>query len=340
MRPLLERIWYGRHPLGLALAPLGWLWAGVARVRRLVYRQGWRRVARLPVPVIVVGNLSVGGTGKTPLVTWLFECLTRQGYHPGILTRGYGGRARHWPQQVRPDSDPEVVGDEALVLARHCEGPVAAGPDRVAAAMALLAHSDCDVLLSDDGLQHYALGRDIEIAVVDGTRRLGSGRCLPAGPLREPRSRLAEVDMVVTSGPALRGEFPMRYLPLALRNLREPAERMGLDALRGRRVHAVAGLGNPARFFALLRAHGLEVTEHAFPDHHRYRVEELDFDDALPVVMTEKDAVKCERFAGADWWCLPVEADLPEAFERRLLATLTKVHQRLERRLDHGQETA
>lgn len=328
----LEALWYAPNRLTAALVPLSLLFEGVARSRRWLYRQGYLKSERLPVPVVVVGNLSVGGTGKTPLVIWLCEFLQRHGYRPGILASGYGGRARHWPQQVRVDSDPVMVGDEAVVLARHCGVPIAAGRDRVDAARSLLAHHDCDILLSDDGLQHYRLARDIEIAVVDGSRRFGNGRCLPAGPLREPLARLDTVDLIVASGRAARGEHGMGFVPLALRNLRRPRERMGLDSLRRRSVHAVAGLGNPERFFQTLREHELVLIEHRFPDHHHYRLEDLDFDDGLPVVMTEKDAVKCERQAGEEFWFLPIEAQLPAAFEQRLLSLL--------RREQNGQEAA
>ena len=165
-------------------------------MQRAAYAFGMLRVTRFNVPVVVVGNVTVGGTGKTPLVIWLANRLRQEGYSPGIVARGYRGAARHWPQQVRPDSDPFAVGDEAVVLARRCRCPVSVGPDRVAAVDALLQYHDCDVIISDDGLQHYALGRDVEIVVVDGVRRFGNGYCLPAGPLREPAKRVRSADFV------------------------------------------------------------------------------------------------------------------------------------------------
>lgn len=326
MHQLAEAIWYGRHPLAAVLLPLAWLYQLVMALRRAAYRRGLLPVVDIGVPVVVVGNLTVGGTGKTPLVIHLVELLQRHGYRPGVLSRGYRGRAGAWPQQVRSDSDPVTVGDEAIVLARHCQCPIAAGPDRIAAARALLAHADCDVLISDDGLQHYRMARQVEIAVVDGVRRFGNGRCLPAGPLREPLSRLRRVDLVVCNGPAGRGEFAMTYVPRALRNLRDPDERVALATLRARRVHAVAGIGHPDRFFQMLVAHGLQIVPHAFPDHHAYRLADVSFADELPVVMTEKDAVKIERMAGEDYWYVPIEVELPATFEHRFLAALRRRH--------------
>lgn len=323
MAELLLAAWYRRdHPLGWLLAPLGWLFCGLVTLRRLAYRHGLLHPERLPVPVLVVGNLSLGGTGKTPLVGWLVGWLREQGWRPGVVIRGYGGTARHWPQQVRPDSDPATVGDEAVLLARRCGCPVAAGPDRVAAARALLQYRGCDILVSDDGLQHYRLARDIEIAVVDGQRRFGNGRCLPAGPLREPQSRLREADLVVAYGAAGRGELAMSYRP-------EPLRRLGDDNItrapvphRGVRVHAVAGIGDPQRFFRLLAHLGFRVVPHAFPDHHPFSPEDLRFDQELPIIMTEKDAVKCRHFAHPDMWYLPVTAEPSPLLGQRLTKLL------------------
>ena len=206
--------------------------------------------------MIVVGNIVVGGTGKTPLTAWLARFLRTQGLAPAIVCRGYGGTATEWPQQVRPDSDPLVVGDESVLLARGGGCPVVAGPDRVAAVEALLSHTDCNVVISDDGLQHFGLARDIEIAVIDGVRRHGNGRCLPAGPLREPLSRLASVDIIVTNDGAKRGEFELRLVPQGLRNLADQDQAISLDSLRGSQVHAVCGIGHPARFFRLIEGAG------------------------------------------------------------------------------------
>ena len=316
--PLHERIWYGRHPLGAVLAPFGWLYGGAMWLRRRGYSEGVFHSGGVPVPVIVVGNLSVGGTGKTPFVIWLVDYLQRHGHRPGIVSRGYGGSATQWPQQVRPDSAPETVGDEPVLLARRCRCPIAVGPDRIAAARALLEHHGCDIIVTDDGLQHYALERDLEIAIVDGVRRYGNGRCLPAGPLRESRRRLEDVDIIVCNGVPSRGEFRMTLVGDAARRFGTEGAEQPLGAFAGRKVHAVAGIGNPARFFTDLRRHGIEVIEHPYPDHHRFVAGDLDFGDERPVLMTEKDAVKCEAIAPEQAWYVPVTADVAPQLEIRL----------------------
>lgn len=302
----LARHWYQPSAVGVALAPLGWLYCAAVMLRRALYSVGALKRVKLPVAVVVVGNITVGGTGKTPLVIWLAGWLRRHGYRPGIVTRGYGGRARSWPQLVRADSDPARVGDEPILLARHTECPVVADPDRVRAARTAIA-AGCDVVISDDGLQHYRLARDVEIAVLDGERRLGNGRCLPAGPLREPAGRLATVDARVAHGAARTGELAMRLVETRFRALDSDRD-WPLTEFRGRRAHAVAGIGNPQRFFDHLRRLGVEVIEHAFPDHHDFTPADVRFGDDLPILMTEKDAVKCAAFADARMAYLAVEA--------------------------------
>jgi tetraacyldisaccharide 4'-kinase len=315
--------WYSRNPLSTALRPLSWLYRLLIAARRGCYSLGLRQITRLKAPVIVVGNVTVGGTGKTPFVIWLADTLAREGYAPGIVARGYRGRARHWPQQVRPDADPIMVGDEALVLARRCACPVAVGPDRVAAAEALLRYHRCDIIISDDGLQHYALGRDIEIVMIDGVRRFGNGYCLPAGPLREPVKRLEAADfVVVTGGAALRHEYPMTLHATALRNVRRDSLTFAPGQFPHRHIHAVAGIGHPARFFRQLKQLDFGLIEHAFPDHHDFSEQDLAFGDDLPVVMTEKDAVKCRRFCHDNCWYLAVDARPDERLETRLLAMI------------------
>jgi tetraacyldisaccharide 4'-kinase len=328
----LERIWYGGHWLSIPLAPLGWCYAGVVWLRRLAYVSGLMPVRNLPVPVLVVGNLTVGGTGKTPLVIWLVEFLRSEGWRPGVVSSGYGGRMTMQPQQVRPDSSPEMVGDEPVLIAQRTRCAVAVGARRAIAAEELIRHTDCNIVVCDDGLQHLALARDIEIAVVDGDRRFGNGRCLPAGPLRDVPGRIHSVDLVVANGKAGRGEFLMEYQTLPLRSLRDPGQTRDISTLRGREVHAVAGIGNPLRFFSFLRGHEIHIHKHEFPDHHAFRASDLQFDDDLPVVMTEKDAVKCVTFAASDWWYVPVQAQLPGAFQHRLRALL--------REIAHGQQVA
>jgi tetraacyldisaccharide 4'-kinase len=312
-------IWYGRHPLGLILAPLSWLYCLVVQLRRLAYRSGWLASRRLPVPVVVVGNLTVGGTGKTPAVLKLAELLQARGWRPGIITRGYRGRGGGGgavaPRRVPPDGEPSDFGDEPVLLARRSGCPVVAGPDRVAAGALALSGGDLvDILLADDGLQHYRLARDIEIAVVDGARGLGNGRCLPAGPLREPRGRLTRVDLVLTNGDDVGDGYRMRLVPGAAVKLRDPEVSRPIAGFIGRRVVAVAAIGNPERFFAMLRGLGLEVEGRAYTDHYLFAPSDLADWPTGPVLMTEKDAVKCAPFAGEDHWFLPVEAELDAAF--------------------------
>jgi tetraacyldisaccharide 4'-kinase len=317
-----DSIWYGKHPLRLALAPLSWLFCAIVKVRQRAYRHGLLTRQKFPIPVIIAGNITVGGTGKTPLVIWLGQFLKKQGFKPGIVSRGYGGRAEKWPQRVYPDSEPTLVGDEALLLARHSGCPVVVAPKRIKAVQTLLENHDCDLIISDDGLQHYALHRDIEIAVLDDIRRYGNKRCLPAGPLREPMTRLKQIDFIVTKGAALSQEFSMQYDLKPLQRVIDDNVSQPLAALRGQTVHAVAGIGHPAKFFTRLRDNGLKLRCHEFPDHHYYSQTDIHFNDDKPVIMTEKDAVKCRHFAGPQHWYLPIEARLPNLFGERLLHKL------------------
>jgi len=302
----LERHWYRLTPVSLLLAPLSLLFCLLAVLRRQLYRQRLLPAVQLPVPVIVVGNITVGGTGKTPLVIWLAELLRAHGYRPGIVTRGYRGRSRHC--RVRSAPTPGRRGRRrsgAAGAPGRCSG--VAGPDRVTDARRLLAQG-CNVIISDDGLQHYRLRRDIEIAVLDGSRRLGNGLCLPAGPLREPAARLGQVDLRVTNGAPQAGELGMQLDPQRFCRLTDSAMCAGTEVFAGRPVHAVAGIGNPQRFFATLRDLGLEVVPHAFPDHHGFGPQDLQFGDDMPVIVTEKDAVKCRRFGRPHHWVLAVAA--------------------------------
>jgi tetraacyldisaccharide 4'-kinase len=309
----IERHWYRDSWVSRLLSPLAAMYCAVATVRRRMYRSGWCRAESFPVPVVVVGNITVGGTGKTPLVLWITDFLVACGWRPGIVSRGYGGRAQRWPQRVTPDSDPRAVGDEPTMLARRAGVPVVADPDRPRGVRELLAQG-CDVIVADDGLQHYRLHRDVEIAVLDGERGLGNGRCLPAGPLRECRSRLQTVDARVFNGASAPDAWSMRLAPAGFRRVRNPRETAPLDDFRGRRVHALAGIGNPRRFFASLRALGIEVEEHPFPDHYPFAASDLQFADGADVVMTEKDAVKCRGFANHNVWYLAVGAEMDRRF--------------------------
>lgn len=316
--------WYSASPPPWALRPLAALYGGAMRLRRSLYRRSLLARVRLPVPVLVVGNLSVGGTGKTPLVIALVEALRARGFHPGVVSRGYGGSATT-PQLLEPGCEARQVGDEPCLIRRHCGVPVAIGRERAVAAQ-LLVEAGADLVIADDGLQHYALARDIEICVIDGTRRFGNGRLLPAGPLREPLQRLASVDYRVCNGGLARpDEVSLRLVEDRAYRLLAPAERVALADFGVRNVHAIAGIGDPERFFRSLRAQRFEVTAHAFPDHHPYRLADLDFGDELPLLMTEKDAIKCRAFARPHWWAVPVRALLPEDFLDALAARLREL---------------
>lgn len=321
----MTSVWYGPRRRAWPLLPLSALYALGVALHRLSYRLGLRPVTRLPVPVIVVGNLTVGGTGKTPLVIHLARALAAQGERPGILCRGYGGQARQWPQRVTPASDPEQVGDEPVLIAQRTGLPVAADPQRARAGR-LLLEAGCTVLLTDDGLQHHALARDMEIVLVDGARGLGNGWLLPAGPLRESARRLGRVDAVVVQGagftPAHAATFRMTLPLLEVVDLATRRDRRLLVDFAGRSVHAVAGIGHPQRFFDALRGAGLEVVEHPFPDHYDYRPQDLMFAADAPIFMTEKDAVKCTRFAPANAWVVPVDAHLTPVLEDWVQARL------------------
>ena len=320
----IERQWQGLTPWHILLWPISLLFRGLVALRRLLYQIKLLPSYRLPVPVIVVGNLTVGGTGKTPLVLWLAEFLRAQGYRPGIVSRGYGSRARR-PQSVSGTSDPALAGDEPVLLARRAQCSVWVGARRVEVARALLtARPDCDILISDDGLQHYALQRDVEIVVVDGQRRFGNGWLLPAGPLREPVSRMKATDAVVINGGDIApGEYAMRIIGATFRHLRNPVSAPAAD-FAGKRLHAVAGIGYPSRFFTHLRQLGLDVVEHPFPDHHSFQPHELQFDNADAILMTEKDAVKCVAFAPENSWALAVDAEVDTALGSKILEKLRK----------------
>ncbi len=324
----LERQWYRDGLCVRLLMPLSGLLGLLVSSRRFLYRCGWLASWRAPVPVIVVGNISVGGTGKTPLVLWLVDFLKSCGYHPGIVSRGYGGRVAS-VAEVIPHGDPAFFGDEPSLMARRAACPVFVGRDRPAAARALLdTYPECDVLVCDDGLQHYALQRDVEIVVVDGERLYGNGALMPAGPLREPLARLAEVDAVVVNGGAVApraGEFSMVLGGHRFYRLADQQSSATAADFAGKRVHAIAGIGHPSRFFNHLRAMGLEVTEHAFPDHHAFVGGDLQISGADAILMTEKDAVKCFGFAPAHAWYLPVNAEVQGVLGEKILEKISKV---------------
>jgi tetraacyldisaccharide 4'-kinase len=321
----IDTYWYRGSPWLWLLWPLSLLFCLIVFIRRSFYRLGVLRSVTFNAPVIVVGNITVGGSGKTPLVTYLVELLRQHGYKPGVVSRGYGGQSDNWPQNVTTNSRAEVVGDEALLQVRRSQCPMVVGPDRAAAVEQLLREHDVNVVVSDDGMQHYRMGRDIEIAVLDGERRLANGLCLPAGPLREGKGRLKRVDFIVTNGEAGAGEWSMRLQPGEARSMLGDESRP-LKTFTGNTLHAVAAIGNPGRFFRTLRDAGLSIKEHPFADHHPFTQGELDFDEGEQVMMTEKDAVKYFDYASERHWYLPVTAVLDEEFSRQLLERLENIH--------------
>ena len=326
MAKFLNEVWYKDHFIATWIMPFSFIFTDVAKFRRWLYKKGYKPVEKLPVPVIIVGNITLGGTGKTPLVIYLVEQLTAVGFKPGVISRGYGGQSDSWPLRVTADSDAQQVGDEPLLIAQQADCPVAVGPVRADSARLLLENEACDVIISDDGLQHYALYRDIEIAVIDGVRRFGNNFCLPSGPLREPQERLQEVDFVICNG----GEPEENEILMQLEgdyavNM-HTQERKPLTEFKELSCHAMAGIGNPQRFFDLLKQYGLDCQTHSFPDHYAYTEKDIHYKGAEAVLMTEKDAVKCISFASEQHWFVPVQAKLESQFIDNLIDLLrTKI---------------
>ncbi|OEY99289.1 MULTISPECIES: tetraacyldisaccharide 4'-kinase [Stenotrophomonas] len=329
--------WYDGSAVPFAARVLAPVYGGVVALRRALYRRGWFKRHALPVPVIVVGNVTAGGTGKTPLTIALVDRLREAGWKPGVASRGYGREEAKTARWVDADTETALGGDEPVLIAWKTGVPVRVDADRVAAGKALI-EAGCDIIVCDDGLQHYRLARDVEIEVVDAQRRYGNGRLIPAGPLREPASRARDCDFrVVNLGQASAdpaalascgfGEWAMqmhidRAQPLSGGRAR------ALSHFRGQRVHAVAGIAHPQRFFDMLRAQGIGVVPHAFADHHAYQPADLRFGSELPVLMTEKDAVKCKVFANEWHFAVPLSADLPAAFWVALLDRVDKLGKR------------
>ena len=311
--------WYNSAWWLWLLRPLELLFRLAAFVRRSLYRLGLLSVYRSEKPVVVVGNITVGGTGKTPVVIALVEALQAAGLRPGVVSRGYGATGGQFPLRVSASSSAADCGDEPLLIFRRTGCPCVVSPSRPDAVRALLAGPPVDVVISDDGLQHYALARDMEIAVIDARRGTGNGFCLPAGPLREPRSRLETVDFVLYRG----GDDPLAGVPYeldALVNMATGERRtLAAEAFPGP-VHAVAGIGQPEQFFHSLRAVGLDIEPHVFPDHHAYSAADLSPLDDRPIIMTEKDAVKCAAITGMQTWYLQISARLPDDVVRAVVS--------------------
>jgi len=309
------KIWQKKGILAWLLLPIGLLYWFVSFVRRACYHFGIFPTYHAPIPVIIIGNISVGGTGKTPLVIALTEDLQARGYKIGIVSRGYKSRANHYPYIVTKRSPAHAVGDEALLLSRRTKVPVVIDPIRPRAIQKLLATFHCDVIISDDGLQHYAMDRDIEIVVIDAKKRLGNGWCLPAGPLREGKRRLKDVDIIVANGVAKSNEVLMRLKPGEAYQLSDPAKTSPLNHFAGQSINAIAGIGDPTRFFDMLKSFNINLREiKSLPDHHYYRGEEFNLNNEDPIFITEKDAVKCQDFSRKNIWVVPVQAMLPNSF--------------------------
>lgn len=327
----LQHHWYRITPLHLILIPISLLFRLLVGLRRALYRGRILPSHKLAVPVIVVGNISVGGTGKTPLTLALAQQLVERGWHPLIISRGYKSAAQQ-SQPVDSSTTVQQAGDEPLLMARRNICPVWVGADRVATAQtAMQQYPQCNVVLCDDGLQHYRLQRDVEIAVVDGARGFGNGWLLPAGPLREPVSRLQEVDaVVVNGGETSTGQYAMRLSGEVFHNLLDPGKTVAADHFQTLNNHAVAGIGHPQRYFQHLHTLGIPFTPHAFPDHHSYRATDLAFADCDAILMTEKDAVKCTAFADERYWVLRVDAQIDATLLDHILRKIES----------HGRKTA
>ncbi|WFC88209.1 tetraacyldisaccharide 4'-kinase [Enterobacter roggenkampii] len=322
---MIARIWSGESPLWLLLLPLSWLYGLVSGIIRLLYRLGVKRAWRAPVPVVVVGNLTAGGNGKTPVVIWLVEQLQKRGIRPGVVSRGYGGKSAHYPLLLTAETTTAEAGDEPVLIFQRTGAPVAVSPVRSDAVRALLAEHAVQIIITDDGLQHYALARDKEIVVIDGVRRFGNGWWLPAGPMRERASRLKSVDsVIVNGGEAKTGEIPMHLQPGLAINL-VTGERRSVSELPS--LVAMAGIGHPPRFFATLEQCGARLEKRVPLADHQALVEGQVAALTVPgqsLIMTEKDAVKCRAFAKDNWWYLPVDAELsgeqPEHLLKELIA--------------------
>jgi len=315
----LEASWYSGRAWWW-LKPLAWLYGLVIALCRNGYRRGWLRSTRIGVPVLVVGNITVGGSGKTPLTLALIDKLQQRGLRVGVVSRGYGGKASQYPLVVDNATTAAMAGDEPVLIARRSGAAVAVDPVRARAARRLVEREGVDCLLADDGLQHYALARDAEIAVTDARRGLGNGWLLPAGPLREPVARMDTVDLALVHGK----EHDFWMAPGAARAL-DGKRTCPVSRFSGTPVHAVAGIGDPTRFFVMLRELGLDIVEHPMPDHHAYAPEDMVFDDEAPVLMTEKDAVKCRGFATARHWYVPVALEFSASCEQRVDALLARL---------------
>ena len=317
LETLIEKVWYSKNIFSLLLSPLSLIYISIIYLRHTLYQLGLISITKINVPTIVIGNIVAGGTGKTPLVIWLAKYFKDKGFLPGIVSRGYGGTYLSNIELVKPTSNPLLVGDEPVIIARNTNCPVVVAKKRAKGAKKLVEKYNCNIILCDDGMQHYSLARDIEIAVIDGQRRFGNNYCFPAGPLREPKSRIFKADLIVSKYNARTCEHKMDYtynLLVSLNELCGPPKTIPISDLHGMTVHAIAGINNPDHFFSYLRSHKLELIIHKFPDHYSYTEDDVKFNDNFSVVMTEKDAVKCLNYSSDKHWYIPISAELSKSF--------------------------
>lgn len=323
------KIWQKKNFLAYLLWPFSFLYGCFIFLRRKLYQLHILKTNYFSVPVIVIGNITVGGTGKTPVVIALVGFLKDQGWRPGIISRGYGGNTQDFPCLVHQNSNAREVGDEPLLIARHTACPTIIDPNRSRGVKNLLKRSNCNIVISDDGLQHLSLGRNIEIVVVDGERRFGNDFCLPAGPLREPVARLNSVDFVISKGTAQTNEFKLSLVPDYFYQLIQTKNKQAKEFFLDKKIHAVAGIGNPDQFFSTLRKLGLKIIEHPFPDHYLFKPRDFYYGDDAIIIMTEKDAVKCVGFVDARLWCLKTKTELDNNFLNAILNRITAIDKNL-----------
>lgn len=315
----LDKYWDSINVISIILLPLSALFYVISLLRKLAYKTGIMFSYQSPVPVIVIGNISVGGTGKTPLIIELVKQLQQRGKKPAVISRGYGGQSSSWPQLVTSETQAQQVGDEPQLIFQHTQCPIAVGPNRKDDIELLLSQFNCDVILSDDGLQHYALQRDIEICVVDANKQFGNEFYIPAGPLRESKARLKSVDLVLYNGAFKSSDsFEMQAADCVFMGSTDTPENVSLASFSGKTVHAIAGIGNPQRFFSMLEKNNIKIISHAFKDHHHYQISDLVFDDNLDVMMTEKDAIKCSGLDLKNHWSVPVKIVFGESAQKKL----------------------
>ncbi|MFZ0218680.1 MAG: tetraacyldisaccharide 4'-kinase [Candidatus Aquirickettsiella sp.] len=323
------KIWQKKNFLAYLLWPLSFVYGSFIFLRRKLYQLHLLKINYFSVPIIVVGNITVGGTGKTPVVIALALFLKEKGWRPGIISRGYGGNTQQYPCLVHQNSNAREVGDEPLLIAQHTTCPTIIDPDRSRGTKSLLKRSNCNIVISDDGLQHLSLSRDIEIVVVDGERRFGNNFCLPAGPLREPASRLNSVDFIVSKGAAQDNEFKLSLIPDYFYQLIQTENKRTAEYFLGKKLHAVAGIGNPDQFFKALRKQGLNIIEHPFPDHYLFKPRDFNYGDDALIIMTEKDAVKCVGFVDSRLWCLRTKTELDNNFLNAMLNRIMVIGENL-----------